>query len=413
MEEIQKDLKLHQAEPFNLRHHEAKVEVKVEKPRLQMPEQSDDGQAKRKISLPAILISLFILIVTVLAIGTLFYVKQNQNKVQAINNFEDCVAAGNPIMESYPEQCAANGQTFTRTLTEEEQKKLDPTASWETYENTELGYSIKHPPEITFKSDRFYLIGDDNRKDTADGFGPNLSIYLRFGDSPKDAAEDELGKDRILKDLTINGYSSVQVVDSGLGGFDYYISSPDGKILRTISFSQDYSPTVSKESIAKMDLIAKQMLSTFKFTGQNSTTDTSDWKTYSNNELGFFIKYPPNWRFQETLVGGSIYSSDWKNNEYKAGDETGSSMSFRKLSNITLDDLTYNLDPNVLKKINILGYEAIQIKIADDSDLHKSKVTTYIRKDNEIYAIDYLDFDEDFMDEQIYYQLLSTFKFTQ
>jgi hypothetical protein len=30
-----------------------------------------------------------------------------------INSFADCVAAGNPVMESYPEQCAANGKTYT------------------------------------------------------------------------------------------------------------------------------------------------------------------------------------------------------------------------------------------------------------------------------------------------------------
>ena len=30
-----------------------------------------------------------------------------------INSFDSCVAAGNPVQESYPEQCAANGQTFT------------------------------------------------------------------------------------------------------------------------------------------------------------------------------------------------------------------------------------------------------------------------------------------------------------
>lgn len=35
----------------------------------------------------------------------------------AITNFEECAAAGNPIMESYPRQCAANGQTFTEEIT--------------------------------------------------------------------------------------------------------------------------------------------------------------------------------------------------------------------------------------------------------------------------------------------------------
>jgi hypothetical protein len=33
-----------------------------------------------------------------------------------ITNFEECEAAGNPIMESYPRQCAANGETFTEEI---------------------------------------------------------------------------------------------------------------------------------------------------------------------------------------------------------------------------------------------------------------------------------------------------------
>jgi len=33
-----------------------------------------------------------------------------------ITNFEECAAAGNPVMESYPEQCMADGQTFVREV---------------------------------------------------------------------------------------------------------------------------------------------------------------------------------------------------------------------------------------------------------------------------------------------------------
>lgn len=33
-----------------------------------------------------------------------------------IDSFEKCAAAGNPIMESYPRQCAAGGKTFTEII---------------------------------------------------------------------------------------------------------------------------------------------------------------------------------------------------------------------------------------------------------------------------------------------------------
>lgn len=34
----------------------------------------------------------------------------------AATNFEECAALGNPIMESYPRQCRANGQTFVEII---------------------------------------------------------------------------------------------------------------------------------------------------------------------------------------------------------------------------------------------------------------------------------------------------------
>lgn len=35
-----------------------------------------------------------------------------QNPAALITNFNECVAAGYPVMESFPEQCTANGMTF-------------------------------------------------------------------------------------------------------------------------------------------------------------------------------------------------------------------------------------------------------------------------------------------------------------
>ncbi len=40
-----------------------------------------------------------------------------QMRMGAISNFEECAAAGNPIMESYPEQCRTpDGRTFVRDI---------------------------------------------------------------------------------------------------------------------------------------------------------------------------------------------------------------------------------------------------------------------------------------------------------
>jgi hypothetical protein len=38
------------------------------------------------------------------------------SNVSSITTYEECVAAGNPVMESYPEHCRANGTTYTRDV---------------------------------------------------------------------------------------------------------------------------------------------------------------------------------------------------------------------------------------------------------------------------------------------------------
>lgn len=54
----------------------------------------------------------------VLLIGASIYVYQNYftEPEVSINSFEECVAAGNPVMTSFPGQCSANGQTFIQDV---------------------------------------------------------------------------------------------------------------------------------------------------------------------------------------------------------------------------------------------------------------------------------------------------------
>ncbi|MFH1224942.1 MAG: hypothetical protein V1676_04015 [Candidatus Diapherotrites archaeon] len=51
-----------------------------------------------------------------------------------INNFEECVAAGNPVIESYPRKCSTGAKTFTeeipaQALTEEEAREIAQNSS--------------------------------------------------------------------------------------------------------------------------------------------------------------------------------------------------------------------------------------------------------------------------------------------
>lgn len=52
----------------------------------------------------------FILLTVVAVVGYLLY---RQNKLANINSYKECVAAGYPIMESYPERCMTpDGHSF-------------------------------------------------------------------------------------------------------------------------------------------------------------------------------------------------------------------------------------------------------------------------------------------------------------
>lgn len=46
----------------------------------------------------------------------LLYANMIADKAVAVTNFEECVAAGNAVMESYPRQCAADGVTYVEEI---------------------------------------------------------------------------------------------------------------------------------------------------------------------------------------------------------------------------------------------------------------------------------------------------------
>lgn len=51
-----------------------------------------------------------------------FFVGKDGETPKVATDFDSCVALGNPILESYPEQCIANGETFVRDIGNELEK---------------------------------------------------------------------------------------------------------------------------------------------------------------------------------------------------------------------------------------------------------------------------------------------------
>lgn len=64
----------------------------------------------------ALKISLIFIIVVVLVSATVYFIGFKKSEDISITSFEECVALGNPVMESYPEKCVAGGTTFVRDI---------------------------------------------------------------------------------------------------------------------------------------------------------------------------------------------------------------------------------------------------------------------------------------------------------
>ena len=101
---------------------------------------------------------LILIVVSIVGFGGWYVWNQNQEDepVASISSYEECVAAGHPVMESYPEQCAVpGGETFTRKLTPAEQQNIDKDAEstipegWVEYINSELGFTSEYPDVLT------------------------------------------------------------------------------------------------------------------------------------------------------------------------------------------------------------------------------------------------------------------------
>ena len=64
---------------------------------------------------PLIRILLVGLVVVFVGFAIIGIIKSQQT---TITSFDECVEAGNPVMESYPERCYAEGRSFTRETEE-------------------------------------------------------------------------------------------------------------------------------------------------------------------------------------------------------------------------------------------------------------------------------------------------------
>jgi hypothetical protein len=92
---------------------------------------------------------IFVILTSIAGTGWLVWNRSSSNDSSAksdnvITNFQECKDAGNPIQESFPEKCTANGQTFTNEAKTNEGQATDTaTANWLLYEPPEKVYAVR------------------------------------------------------------------------------------------------------------------------------------------------------------------------------------------------------------------------------------------------------------------------------
>ena len=135
-----------------------------------------------------------------------------------INNFEECVAAGNPVMETYPRQCSADGKSFTEDIkhvcTEQESLATACTADYNPVCG-EIGLNMGKTVYQTFSNGCSacaamkvvsYTPGECPKEKTTDMCGDNKGDYLTLTEAIDAAKSSECGNDIVIDCSCPQGY---------------------------------------------------------------------------------------------------------------------------------------------------------------------------------------------------------------
>lgn len=183
-------------------------------------------QDKSQFKLGRVEIGLIIFVVLAMIITGYFAWRTDDSSKQSINSFDECVAAGNPVMESFPEQCAADGQTWSNPNQKApilEDVITLPTESWVQYNG--LGLSLLHPAtwaestELESSSGDVDIVSEDFTE--ARDLGPSVGTgyWIEIFNRPIDEVSFQSYEDHLTK---------LSTAEQGCGG-DYATTEVGGK----------------------------------------------------------------------------------------------------------------------------------------------------------------------------------------
>jgi len=173
------------------------------------------------------------------------------------------------------------------------QVQKDETASWKTYKSN-FDFEFKYPQNLeatSFLDDNQILI---NSTDSGWVFeiniapnNGNLSSESLINNIIKSVIKNSGRKDMtiddfIIKDITIGGMPAKKYINKKAG--DYGDSG-------VAMIYNGNTIGILGDSHNNFDIF----LSTFRFISKSDAIDTTNWKTYKNDQYGFSFKYPSEW----------------------------------------------------------------------------------------------------------------------
>jgi hypothetical protein len=398
--------------------------------------------SKRKLPLPIILVAGIIILITILAFGLIAYIMIGQNNTQEITSYEECVAAGYPIMESYPEQCSANGQTFTRELTTDEIEKLNPGI----YEDDELSFeyptetfALAHlvcgnnsaSPQLVDKS--------SNNKYSNVGCVHGIKFDIDKVDKVNELLDDPSCYSINKEQITIDNKPATSYTTEFIGGD---VDKCTEGLMGKYSLKERY---IYVENYGQLYLIwwpihedidqfeYSQILHTFKFTDSEFISDNSN-KTkpninpYIDTEYGFSINFPSDWYPIEDSSDVFISNQNvqdplemnsdgiWVSIYSPAMDEF-----YKKLFNLNTGnelDGYKSVATKLSKNFEVDGYKALKYSSEPPPGWEGEVTYTYnilVNKNEDLINIGFTTFkrDDGQRNIELYDQIISTLKFTE
>lgn len=197
----------------------------------------------------------------------------------------------------WEEECPAISNTNTAA---------GETAGWKTFESTDtyvtedmdsftsylsntVHYSIKYSSNWTLDGTVF---SDENGDKIAE-FSPGAVYFSSTQSCSDQSSESEWAEELERTNITIGSYSGIKIIQkAAVDGGDIPYWYPNKYCLQ--SGTSAFFITFYERELGKGDrALFEKILSTFQF-----TDEIADWKTYTDSQYNFQIKYPPTWTYQ-------------------------------------------------------------------------------------------------------------------